>query len=103
MTPNTPADDDRTVIAGAAGAAPASEPVSSLGHNALDIGTKIGEFEIVGLVGEGGFGIVYLAYDHSLDRKVALKEYMPSELAQREAGSAVAVRSQRHAETFAAG
>ena len=60
-----------------------STPAASLGHNAFEVGTKLGEFEILGLVGEGGFGIVYLAYDHSLERKVALKEYMPSSLAQR--------------------
>jgi hypothetical protein len=74
----------------------------SLGHNAFEVGTKIGEFEILDLVGEGGFGIVYLAYDHSLDRKVALKEYMPAQLAAREGGTVV-MRSDRHAETFAAG
>src|SRR5688572_27485522 len=108
MTPNPPPDDDRTVFVGAAGVPPSSAPPSaapaaSLGHNALDVGTKVGEFEILGLVGEGGFGIVYLAYDHSLDRKIALKEYMPSELAQRQGRATVMVRSQRHKETFAAG
>ena len=81
----------------ATGAAPAS-----LGHNAFEVGTKIGEFEILDLVGEGGFGIVYLAHDHSLDRKVALKEYMPAQLAAREGGTVV-MRSDRHAETFSAG
>jgi serine/threonine protein kinase len=37
--------------------------------------SRIGEFEIVGIIGEGGFGTVYLAHDHSLQRQVALKEY----------------------------
>jgi len=77
-------------------------PPASLGHNAFEVGTKIGEFEILDLVGEGGFGIVYLAHDHSLDRKVALKEYMPAQLAAREGGTVV-MRSDRHAETFSAG
>jgi serine/threonine protein kinase len=93
---------DRTVIAGAA-AAPAGPAIQAMGHNALEVGTKIGEFEVTGLVGEGGFGIVYLAYDHSLERQVAIKEYMPSELAQRADDGSVIVRSQRHAETFGAG
>ena len=96
-------DDDRTVILGAPSAAATRSEGSSLGHNALEVGAKLGEFEVTGLVGEGGFGIVYLAYDHSLERKVALKEYMPSELAQREGGTTVIVRSKRHVETFAAG
>jgi len=101
--PSPPADDERTRLTGASNTA-APPATASLGHNALEVGTRIGEFEIAGLVGEGGFGIVYLAHDHSLDRKVALKEYMPSELAHREPpGITVVVRSRRHAETFAAG
>lgn len=72
-------------------------------QNALPVGTRLGEFEIKGLVGTGGFGIVYLAYDHSLQRQVALKEYMPSELAGRDAGATVGVKSERYMETFQAG
>jgi serine/threonine protein kinase len=71
--------------------------------NALPPGTRLGEFEIIRLIGEGGFGIVYLAYDHSLDRKIALKEYMPSALAERQGSTSVRVKSQRNAETFSAG
>ena len=71
--------------------------------NVLPIGTHLGEFEIVDLIGEGGFGIVYLAYDHSLERHVALKEYMPSGLATRTTKMAVTVRSQHNAGTFTAG
>ncbi len=72
-------------------------------HNALPAGTRLGEFEIVSLVGEGGFGIVYLAQDHSLHRKVALKEYMPSLLAARGEHASVSVRSERQRETFELG
>jgi serine/threonine protein kinase len=86
---------------------PPVTPVASTGvtssQNALPVGTTLGEFEITGLIGEGGFGIVYRAYDHSLQREVALKEYMPAALAGRGAGATVAVRSERHAETFQAG
>src|SRR5215213_8624606 len=71
--------------------------------NALPPGTRLGEFEIIRLIGEGGFGIVYLVYDHSLDRKVALKEYMPSALAERQGSTSVRVKSHRNAETFSAG
>ena len=72
-------------------------------NNALPVGTKIDEFEILDLIGIGGFGIVYLAHDHSLGRLVALKEYMPSSLAARIEGLTVAVKSARLAETFAIG
>ena len=73
------------------------------GGNGLPIGTLLGEFEIGSVIGEGGFGIVYLAQDHSLGRRVALKEYMPSSLAQRTGRTQVSVKSERHRETFEAG
>ena len=53
------------------------------GGNALPEGTRLAEFEIRSVIGEGGFGIVYLAWDHSLQRQVAIKEYMPATLAAR--------------------
>ena len=71
--------------------------------NVLRNGTRLGEFEIVRLIGEGGFGIVYLAYDHSLERHVALKEYMPAGLASRTADMHVAARSPAAKETFQIG
>ena len=72
-------------------------------HNALPAGTRFGELEILRVVGVGGFGIVYLARDHSLDRDVALKEYMPGQLAARGPSAQVSVRSGSHMETFALG
>ncbi|MFZ2650208.1 MAG: serine/threonine-protein kinase, partial [Burkholderiaceae bacterium] len=83
--------------------APAAESSGFMRHT-LPVGTSIGGLEITGLIGEGGFGIVYLAFDATLQRQVALKEYMPSSLASRSATSAdVAVKSQRHLDTFNAG
>jgi serine/threonine protein kinase len=72
-------------------------------HDALPLGTRFGEFEILRVVGVGGFGIVYLAQDHSLERQVALKEYMPAALAARGNGSQITVRSAAFAETYAVG
>jgi serine/threonine protein kinase len=70
----------------------------------LPLGTHLLDYEITGLIGEGGFGIVYLAWDHSLQRKVAIKEYMPASMASRIAGSsAIVVKSERHLDTFKAG
>jgi serine/threonine protein kinase len=90
-------DSDRTVIIGATH--PRRVP-SGMHLNALPVGTMLGEFEVVGLVGEGGFGIVYLAQDHSLHRKVAVKEYMPALLASRGHDASVSIRSERHRATF---
>lgn len=97
-----PNDDDKTILVTAA---PKAQGSLQLGEadNALPVGTRLGEFELIGLVGVGGFGIVYLAEDHSLGRRVALKEYMPSSLAARSQGLQVSVKSERYVETFEAG
>jgi hypothetical protein len=71
--------------------------------SALPAGTRLGEFEISGLLGIGGFGIVYLAFDHALEREVAIKEYMPAMMAGRTETMHVSLRSQSDAETFALG
>lgn len=63
----------------------------------------MGEFEITGIIGKGGFGIVYLAWDHSLERVVALKEYMPASFASRTNRIQVNPLSERHRDTFQVG
>lgn len=101
-----PTDGDKTAMPAAAaqrsnaGAAVSDSSESVL---ALPVGTRLHEFEITGVIGEGGFGIVYAAHDHSLDRAVAVKEYMPGALAHRTQGVTVSVRSERHRETFQLG
>jgi serine/threonine protein kinase len=52
-------------------------------HEALPPGTRLSEFEIIRVLGMGGFGIVYLAVDTQLQRQVALKEYLPASMALR--------------------
>jgi serine/threonine protein kinase len=47
---------------------PASDACLTLTH-----GTRLGDFEIVSLLGAGGMGEVYRARDHRLDRDVAIK------------------------------
>lgn len=96
-----PPEDDRTMMPPAARDEANGEPEN--GHNALPPGARVGEFEIIRVVGAGGFGIVYLARDHTLEREVALKEYMPSSLAARTRLFQVTVKSSRYTDTFQAG
>ncbi len=70
--------------------------------NCLAPGVQVGEYRLLGAIGEGGFGIVYRALDLTLDRIVAIKEYMPSTLAGRKATNQIHVRSQ-HRGAFDAG
>lgn len=88
--------------AAAPGPAPARQDRGE-GGNALPVGSRQAEFEVTRVLGEGGFGIVYLARDHALERMVALKEYMPASLALRGDHSQVRVRSERHRDTFEVG
>ena len=52
---------------------PIAAPVGLDDIRLLPAGTRLDEFEILRPLGVGGFGIVYLALDHSLLRQVALK------------------------------
>ena len=52
------------------------------------------------MLGQGGFGITYLAHDFNLDHEVAIKEYLPMELAVRERDSSVQPASDTHGERF---
>ena len=102
-----PSDDDERTVTGPAardGAAAEFAASSSMSVHTLPEGTRIRDYQITGLIGEGGFGIVYLAFDVSLQRRVAIKEYLPASMASRaNASMAVVVKSTRHQETFALG
>jgi serine/threonine protein kinase len=71
--------------------------------SALAIGTSVGRYRIVSVLGQGAFGITYRARDTQLDRDVAVKEYLPALLATRLDGVTVLPRSTQVADDFAWG
>ena len=72
-------------------------------RNALDVGARIDGYEIEAVIGHGGFGISYRALDVARGKRVALKEFLPTELATREADDSVYPLSESHADDFAWG
>ncbi|MDP1649700.1 MAG: serine/threonine-protein kinase, partial [Rubrivivax sp.] len=66
----------------------------------LKPGHRLQEYVVERLLGVGGFSIVYLARDTRLDRRVALKEYLPATLATRAPTGEVMPRLPRFAEFF---
>ena len=58
-------------------------------RNALKSGYRLHWYQIERVLGQGGFGITYLAQDSNLDCPVAIKEYLPVEISMREATSAI--------------
>ena len=67
---------------------------------ALPVGTHIKHYVIEKLLGQGGFGLVYLARDESLACQVAIKEYLPEQLASRTQGNTVSPNSEHTQSLF---
>jgi len=81
-------EDDRTAIMAA---------------RALSPGYEILWYTIKQVLGQGGFGITYLAYDRNLDRSVAIKEYLPTPFAYRHRDFSVKPLTGDHRDQFAWG
>ena len=47
-------------------------------HDVLAPGTRVQEFRVERLLGRGGFGATYLAWDESMEARRAVKEYLPT-------------------------
>ena len=50
----------------------------------LPIGTRVDQYDIIGHLGHGGFGITYKVHDPKLDTVLALKEFFPANLVVRQ-------------------
>ncbi|MBU0655278.1 MAG: SUMF1/EgtB/PvdO family nonheme iron enzyme [Gammaproteobacteria bacterium] len=68
--------------------------------DALPRGYTLDRYQIESILGEGGFGITYLASHIPMGQKVAIKEYLPMEFAVREKNTTVAPRSTKTEETY---
>nr|WP_321482426.1 serine/threonine-protein kinase [uncultured Cohaesibacter sp.] len=62
-------------------------------RNALSPGTLLHQYRIDSVIGQGGFGITYLAFDTDLQRKVAIKECYPQGFVERSGTTIVATSS----------
>ena len=71
--------------------------------NALPNGTVLDGYVITGLIGQGGFGVVYVARDAQTNRTIAIKEYLPAAIAGRVATGHIAPRSVDMANAYATG
>ena len=72
-------------------------------RNALESDYRLLWYRIERVLGVGGFGITYLATDLNLRRRVAIKEYLPIELAVREQDQSIHPVSEDRAEMYAWG
>ena len=71
-------------------------------RDALPQGCVLRDYTIQEVLGHGGFGIVYKARHNELDHIVAIKEYLPAELAVRE-GATIRAKSAECETHFADG
>ena len=72
-------------------------------YNALPEGYRLQEYELVRVLGAGGFGITYLGYDDHLNKPVAIKEYFPSDFATRTDDGSVVPQTSMSREDFEGG
>lgn len=63
--------------------------ISKIHRNSLKPGYHLHWYQVKHVLGQGGFGITYLAQDLNLNKEVAIKEYLPIELAIREGDASV--------------
>jgi serine/threonine protein kinase len=70
---------------------------------ALPLGSELGGYRLDTVIGHGGFGITYRAFDTQLAKMVAIKEYLPVEFAVRGKDGRVTPRGARFADDFAWG
>jgi serine/threonine protein kinase/HAMP domain-containing protein len=97
-------DPDATVILQPAGSAPrVALPEPRRLPLALAPGFRLHEYRVERVLGQGGFGITYLATDVHLNAMVAIKEYLPEEIAFRTGDRSVSPNASEHRDRYREG
>lgn len=78
----------------------ADENTQIMAARPLPVGHQLLWYEIEEILGQGGFGITYLAMDTNLNRKVAIKEYLPTIFAYRNQDFTVSPLTGDHYENY---
>lgn len=81
IAPAPPVPRPLPTAADTAGAAQTRDP-----RRPLEPGTRVGNYTILRTLGQGGFGITYLATTTGKSSRVVLKEHIPAGVARREEG-----------------
>lgn len=69
-------------------------------YRTLQPGEMLNWYRIERILGRGGFGVIYLATDTNLDHQVAIKEYIPGDVATRSGDSKVHPITEEHDDMF---
>lgn len=73
---------------------------SQASYKTLQPGEMLNWYQIDRILGRGGFGVIYLATDTNLDHQVAIKEYLPSDVATRNHDSRVHPITDEHNDMY---
>ena len=107
LRPRLSTDRDATIVLpkGRHGGAPLQTTRSAQSALAMALrpGVTMHEYRIDGVLGEGGFGITYLATDVHLNAKVAIKEYLPQDIVFRASDGVVSPMSSEHLQRYKQG
>ena len=77
--------------------------MSEIHSQVLPDGYRLQDYRVDRVLGEGGFGVTYLATDVVLGKQLAIKEYLPFEFAVRGGDFSVTARSEASRDVFAWG
>ena len=73
---------------------------STTPYRSLRPGEMLNWYRIERILGRGGFGVIYLATDTNLAHQVAIKEYIPKDVAHRDTDSRVLPITEKHGDLY---